>query len=203
MWKRKADWATLDGVLNEIWTMLERGAARFNDPFHWPVLGTTGGDGCKLRTVILRQLLLPERIIACNTDSRASKAREISAFSQVSWLFYHPKKKVQLRISGQANLHTDDELADERWANTRAPSRLDYCSDEPPGTPIEKPSSGLPDFLTQKVPSLLKSERGRQNFMVITCRIDSIDWLMLRATGHRRAKFEWDENRLSSTWLIP
>ena len=47
---------TFDGVLNEVWTMLKRGVTHFNDPFHWPVLGTTGKEGCNLRTVILRQL---------------------------------------------------------------------------------------------------------------------------------------------------
>jgi hypothetical protein len=31
--------------------------------------------------------------------------------------------------------------------------------------------------------------------MAIACRIDSIDWLILRALGHRRARFDWDENK--------
>ena len=36
---------TLEGVLNEIWTMLKRGVTSSYDPFHWPVLGTTGKNG--------------------------------------------------------------------------------------------------------------------------------------------------------------
>ena len=200
---KKGKWDSLDGVLNEVWTMLKRGVTRFNDPFHWPVLGTIGKDGCNLRTVILRKLILPERVLVCHSDTRGDKVQEILDSAKASWLFYHPKRKVQLRVSGQATLHTDDQLADEQWVAAKVVSRLNYCASESPGTPIDKPSSGLPEFLLNKVPTLLDSERGRKNFTVIVCRIDSIDWLILRALGNLRARFEWDNNRLNSTWLIP
>jgi pyridoxamine 5'-phosphate oxidase len=203
MRKKKGKWDTLDGVLDEVWKMLKRGATRFNDPFHWPVLGTTGKDGCSLRTVILRQLLLPDRILVCHTDSRAPKAHEIYHSNKISWLFYHPKKQVQVRITGQATLHTEDQIADDQWAATRITSRLNYCALQPPGTPVDRPSAGLPDFLLNKVPTLLESEKGRNNFMAIACRIDSIDWLILRIIGNRRARFEWHEGKLKASWLIP
>ena len=196
-------WDTLEGVLNEIWTMLKRGVARSHDPFHWPVLGTSGKNGCSLRTVILRQLVLPDRILICHTDSRAAKACEICCSNKVSWLFYHPKKKAQLRVSGRATLHTDDQFADEQWVNTKKTSRLSYRTTEPPGTPIEKPSSGLPDFLLNRIPTFLESEKGRKNFMSIACRIDTIDWLILKVIGNQRARFIWDNNTLSSSWLVP
>ena len=203
MKKKAGKWATLEWVLKETWSMLGRGVSHFNDPFHWPVLGTTGKDGASMRTVILRQFMLPERMLICHTDARAEKIREISKSAKVSWLFYHPKKKVQLRISGQATLHADDHFADDQWAATKIISRLNYCASEPPGTPIDKPSSGLPDFLLNKIPTLLESERGRKNFMVIACRIDSMDWLILQATGNRRARFDWDQNGLNARWLTP
>jgi 3-hydroxyisobutyrate dehydrogenase len=203
MKKKKGKWDTLDGVLDEVWKMLNRGVTHFNDPFHWPVLGTTGKEGSSLRTVILRKLLFPDRILVCHTDSRATKAQEIYDSNKVSWLFYHPKKKVQVRITGQATLHTDDQIADDHWAATRITSRLNYCTLQPPGTPVDQPSAGLPDFLLNKIPTLLESEKGRKNFMAIACRIESIDWLILRILGNRRARFEWYENRLRATWMIP
>jgi hypothetical protein len=199
--RRKCD--TLEDVLRQVWKMLTRGVSHFNDPFHWPVLGTTGKNGISLRTVILRQFLLPERILVCHTDARADKVQEISNSDKVSWLFYHPKRKVQLRISGHATLHADDQFADEQWAATKITSRLNYSTTEPPGTPIDQPSSGLPDFLLKKVPTLLESEKSRKNFMAIACRIDSMDWLILRTLGNRRARFDWDQNGLKATWLIP
>lgn len=203
MKKRKGKWDTPDRILNEVWTMLKRGATHFNDPLHFPVLGTTGKKGCSLRTVILRQLILPDRILVCHTDSRAPKAQEIGDSDHVSWLFYHPKKMIQLRISGKTTLHAADQFADDQWAATNITSRINYCATNPPSSPVDEPSSGLPDFLFNKIPTLLESERGRKNFMAIACRIDSLDWLILRPLGHRRARFDWDENRLNATWLIP
>jgi hypothetical protein len=200
---KEDNWKTLDGVLAESWKMLGRGADHFNDPFHWPVLGTTGKEGISLRCVILRQFLLPGRILVCHTDARAAKVQEITADARLSWLFYHPQKKVQLRISGHATLHADDQFADEQWAAVKAASRLNYCTTKPPGTPVDNPSSGLPDFLRRKVPALLDTEKSRPNFTAIAGRIDSMDWLVLQVLGNRRARFDWDETGLNARWLIP
>ena len=194
---------SLEAVLNRIWKMLQRGVDRFNDPLHWPVLGTAGKNGIELRTVILRQFIFAERILICHTDSRAPKVRQISSNADICWLFYHPKKKVQLRISGPATLHTDDRLADEQWAATKIPSRLNYCTVEPPGAGTDQPSSGLPDFLLNKVPTVLNTESGRKNFMVIAGQIQSLDWLELNILGNRRARFDWTPTGLQATWLVP
>lgn len=194
---------SLDGVLEEIWKMLTRGATHLNDPYHWPVLGTAGPDGIGMRSVILREFSSSERKLVCHTDGRAAKVQDISNSGEVSWHFYHPKKKVQLRISGIATLHADDAFADRQWEAAGITSRLNYCSADPPGTPVARPSSGLPEFLLKRAPSLLDTEKSRKNFMVIACRFDSIDWLVLQAMGNRRARFAWDESGMSATWLIP
>ena len=83
----KGKWDTLDRVLNETWVMLKRGATHFNDPFHRAVLGTLGEHGSSLRMVILREVIVAERILVCHTDARAAKAREIKKSDIVSWLF--------------------------------------------------------------------------------------------------------------------
>ena len=88
-------------------------------------------------------------------------------------------------------------------SDTYITSRLNYCASQAPGTPIDEPSSGLPDFLLNKVPTLLETEFGRKYFMAIEVQIHSIDWLILKVTGNRRAKFEWVEGRLRATWLVP
>jgi hypothetical protein len=203
MKRRPGKWDTLEGVLQEVWAMLKQGVADFDDPFHWPVLGTSAKDGSRLRCVILRQLMLPERILVCHTDARANKVQEILNCVNVSWLFYHPQRKVQLRISGSAELHANDEFADEQWAATKITTRLNYCATQPPGTHVDRPSSGIPDLLIKGAATLLSGQRGRENFMAIACRIDAIDWLKLSTLGNRRARFDWDENKLKAVWLIP
>lgn len=200
---KKGKWDTLGSVLDNIWLMLEEGASRSDDPFHWPVLGTTSQEGCSLRTVILRQVNASQRILVCHTDARSAKVQEIKNNPQIGWMFYHPQKKIQVRVSGQATLHAHDPYAEGQWADTPVTSRLNYCASLPPGTPIDKSSSGLPDFLLNKIPTLLETKMGRKHFMAIKMRIDSMDWLMLKVTGNRRARFEWDQEGLHATWLVP
>ena len=200
---RDGKWNNLDEILGNTWRMLERGAVKSDHPFHWPVLGSTSDQGCGLRTVILRQVNAQERTIVCHTDARAPKVEEIRSQPQTSWLFYHPEKKIQVRISGHATLHAQDSYADQQWADAGVTSRLNYCASQPPGTPIDKPSSGLPDFLLKKIPTLMQTEMGRKNFMAIAVKIYSMDWLMLKITGNRRALFEWDGDKLRSKWLVP
>ena len=203
MWKKEEKWHTLEDVLEGIWRMLDRGVSHYRDPFHWPVLATTGSKGPELRCVILREFSRSDRVLVCHTDARAAKVREIARHSKISWLFYHPQKKVQLRITGHATLHADDDFADRQWAASRLSNRLNYLATEPPGTPIDNPSSGWPDFLRHRAPTLLDTERGRQHFAAIACRIDAIDWLVLRLSGNRRARFQWDAAGLHANWRVP
>jgi pyridoxine/pyridoxamine 5'-phosphate oxidase len=201
---KKARLNTFDGILEDAWKMLLVGADRSDDPFHWPVLGSTGQQGCNLRTVILRQVLVPQRMLVCHTDARAPKADEIQVSDRVAWLFYHPIEKVQLRIYGQATLHRDDAMADEQWAAASVTSRLNYATSQSPGTPVKQPTSGLPDILRNKLPTLLESETVRPYFMAIACHLDAMDWLQLNPLGNRRARFSWDnKDGLQATWLVP
>ena len=151
----------------------------------------------------------PQRVFNSRSDLGMTlrcprrKGSRNNRFSQSELALLSSKKKVQLRISGHATLHADDQFANEQWAAAKATSRLNYCAVEPPGTCIELPSSGLPDFLQNKVPTLLNTERGRKNFTVISGQIKSLDWLQLSILGNRRARFEWTPTGLAATWLIP
>lgn len=193
----------LNAVLSEIWTMLDRGAARYKDPFHTPVLGTVADSGCSLRTVILREVNKQSRTLICHTDGRAQKVTEIEASENISWLFYHPKHQIQLRMSGPAKLHQSDSVADVQWAKIKLTTRLNYLAKLPPGTPVAAPTSGLPDLLRNKIPALAEGQKGRKNFVAIICRIEAIDWLELRKLGNRRACFNWENGRWRNSWLIP
>jgi 3-hydroxyisobutyrate dehydrogenase len=196
-------WNSLEEILKTTWDMLIRGASVARDPFHTPVLGTASSGGCQLRTVVLRSVVQEERILICHTDLRSGKIREIRQNPRVSWLFYHPQQKIQLRLAGQATIHTADELADQQWAATKLMSRRCYCAPVGPGTTSDEPSSGLPDSLQNRSPTLAESELGRKNFTVISCRIDYLDWLFLSARGHRRAQFSWRGNNVGAKWVTP
>jgi hypothetical protein len=199
-----SDPTELDEVLDGLWRALDRGATDAHASFHHPALATSSLDGgCSLRTVILRRVLAGERRLLCHTDRRSGKFAELQTNAHAAWLFYDPESKIQVRASGPCELHTDDALAEHQWQGARPMSRRCYCALHAPGTPAPHPVNGLPDALSERSPSEAEARVGRANFAVIACHIDLIDWLYLRAGGHRRARFDWRSGSLAATWLTP
>ena len=43
----------------------------------------------------------------------------------------------------------------------------------------------------------------KANFGRVEIKIHCIDWLYLKHTGHRRAKFEYKNNKCNMSWLAP
>jgi pyridoxamine 5'-phosphate oxidase len=203
IFNKEEDVSTLEAVLDSSWKMLHQGAARFRHPFHHPALATLNIGTPEVRTVILREFSQKDRTLTCYSDARTPKVVQIRNNPFVTFLFYHPRKMIQLRLSGTASVHTDDETADAQWGKVGLGSRINYCAEDSPGTHLEKPAAGLPDFLLHKVPKVLDLPEARKNFAAIVCRFDQMDWLSLKLTGNLRAKFQWEDNRLNASWVIP
>lgn len=194
---------TLDAVLKDCWQSLAVGARHASHPFHNAVLGTSGPDGCEMRTVVLRAVKPEMRQLMCHTDARAPKRAQILRDPRVSWLFYDERRKVQLRVSGTATVHADDTIAKQRWRTTPARARRCYSILTAPGTAIAQADSGLPEHLRRQSPTFDESEPWVENFAVIVTRIKRLEWLHLRAHGHQRARFEWASGNVTGTWLVP
>jgi len=142
-------------------------------------------------------------VLISHCDRRTPKVRQICDNPKISWLFYHPKRQIQLRLTGTAMVHTEDSTADSQWEKVRITSRLNYCTEKPPGWPAEDPTSGLPDLLRHKAPGMFDEQGARKNFAAIVCRFDRMDWLKLRLTGNIRAQFHWEDNQPTTSWVIP
>ena len=194
---------TLEHVLVSTWQMLEKGAFNATDPFHHPVLATGKAGGFGLRTVILRHADPAERTLTCYADARSPKIKEILAAGHAGWLFYHPGKKIQVRIHGAASVHTGDAVAQALWKKVKGFSRLSFCSEAPPGSPLSQPSSGISRRPLKDLPNLLSSDAGREHFAAIVGRVTYMDWLRLHTAGNTRARFMWQEDRLDASWIVP
>lgn len=203
IFRKKVSNLALDDVLESSWKFLHEGVRDFRSPFHRASLTTISDNRPCVRMVILREFSEKDRTLICHCDARSPKVFEIRNNPNVSWLFYHPGKWLQVRLSGTASVHTDDDTAESRWEKVNLPHRVNYCALTPPGTPTEKPTSGLPDFLRDKARQLTDIPGARRNFAVIVCRFDEMDWLLLKLTGHVRAKFYWKDNRMEASWVIP
>lgn len=191
-------------ILKKIWKHLDLGVIDRQHPFHTPVFATSVGGEANLRIVVLRRFWRKNpRALAFHSHSGASKIGEIEENPKISWLFYHPQERFQIKVKGTAKICRDDELADEQWEASESFSRRCYIG-EAPSQPSEKPTTGLPDELNKRPPTKEESETGRANFAVIFTTIDSIDCMELNVSGNRRSLFVWNENgELETKWLTP
>ena len=199
----KKDTLTFDDILKSSWKLLHGGVRNFRSPFHHAALGTIDNNLPQSRMVILREFSEQHRTLLCHCDARSPKVFQIQNNPHVSWLFYDPRKWLQLRLSGTASVHTDDDTADSQWKRMGLHHRINYCAEIAPGSPVEKPTSGLPDLLLNKAPQLLDTPDIRKNFAVIVCQFDEMDWLLLKLSGHIRARFSWKNDRIEESWVIP
>lgn len=194
---------TFDYILASSWKLLHAGVRNFRSPFHHAALSTVDDNVPQSRMVILRQFSEEDRKLLCHCDVRGPKVLQIQNNPNVSWLFYDPEKWLQLRLSGRASVHTDDSIADSQWRKMSLPHRINYCSEMAPGTSTEKPTSGVADLVLNKAPQLLDTQDIRKNFAVIVCQFHELDWLLLKLSGHIRARFSWKNNRVERSWVIP
>ncbi len=190
-------------ILKNIWKHLDLATLERHHPFHTPVFGTVCDNAPNLRVVVLRRFWRKTPRLAFHTHLGSPKISEIRANPNVSFAFYHPKEKLQLRVKGRATIHTNDDLAEEQWQATELFSRRCYVG-EAPTQESRKPTSGLPGNLIDREPTREESETGKANFAVVAANIESIDCLELAVKGHRRSLFIWrEDNQIEMKWLTP
>lgn len=191
----------IDLILDEIWSLLQRGVADRNEDFRLPVVIVSTPDSAEGRIVVLRGAFKDKNILRFHTDFRSSKIKSLKENKKIYFVFYNKKRKIQVRAEGVAIVHKDNEITKEAWTKTQMMSRKCYLSPQAPGDFINDSASDLSKDMGNEIPTYEQSEMGYKNFCVIESKIKSFEWLYLASQGHRRAKFLLDENK--SSWLVP
>jgi len=182
----------LEALEDATWMLLEDGVTHSDTPFHTPVLATQNALGPELRTVVLRGVDRANRALRCHTDVRSPKIGQMRQGSAVSWLVYDPARKVQVRINGNAILHHRDAVAEASWRAASARSRVCYAAANGPGDPLADP-----------LPERKAAADGFDRFVVVRCRVERLETLVLAASGHRRARWCWHAGQRIATWVAP
>lgn len=190
---------TLSELFTQCWGKLLYGSFIADNPFHTGVVGTQNGNEVSLRTVVLRSTDPDEKQLVFYTDFRSAKMTELKSNSNISWLFYDPVEKVQVKISGEAIVHHQDEVSLQHWENVHARGRTAYMSVPGPSTGISEPVDGL-EYLND---SDAINENGYTNFTVVITQANFIEWLRLKSSGHRRAQYRLIDGNWKGQWLIP
>lgn len=189
-------------ILKKVWKHLDLGVLQSKHPFHTPIFGTAGEGGPEMRVVVLRRFWRRPPALAFHAHAGSPKIEQIRKDPSAAWVFYHPEENLQVRISGIAVVHTDDDLADEQWGATSLFARRCYIGSAP-GMQSKKPTHGMPEEITDREPTVDESKEGRGNFAVISTSIKTVDVMELDVRGHRRSLFDWRSGELEMKWLTP
>ncbi len=190
----------LDEINASIWAELTIAASQGASEFRHAQLATIGPQNWpQSRTIILRHADAERREVGFHTDRRSAKAAELATETAVALVAYDRPRGLQIRLWGQADLHMDDASATEAWATLHPPLRKPYRSLYAPGHLLETPETAEPEDASHNPADL---DFGYENFAFVAIRVVRLEWLQLRPTGHRRARFEWN-SRWEGHWLAP
>ena len=188
-------------IKKKIWSMLENAVTNRSSPFRIPVFICGDQSDLDGRIVVLRKADIKNNLVQFHSDIRSDKIEKLKKNSKAAMLFYDKEEKIQVRLKVECLVNHNNNVTKESWSKTQHISRKCYLVDNGPGTESDTPTSGLKPELDNFEFTMEQSEEGYKNFTVIQCKIKSIEWLYLAAKGHRRARFDLENNK--ENWLVP
>jgi hypothetical protein len=192
-WYDDIDVAGIEG-----WRMLVRGVGDRRSGLHTPMVATLGRDGRPRNRVVVLRAVDPENwTIRFHTDRRSEKFAELVADPRCALTAYDAGTKLQFRLEGKGRLHTEDAVAEAAWSQSREMSRACYGVTPGPGQVVDAGSAFvLPADANE-------AAAGRANFCAVTIAVERFELLYLAFSGHRRALFRRDGDRVAAFWLVP
>jgi pyridoxamine 5'-phosphate oxidase len=191
----------LSAIEEDCWLRMMNGVLQSRNPFHHPVVANANAIGVNMRTVVLRDACSTEKTLCFFTDIRTGKWAELQQDQTISWLFYDREAHIQIRASGKASLHQNDELANHAWDNINPSSSKNYSSMLSPSSEIIHPLDSIQEDLVMPAK---KNETGRENFGVVVSKVLWVEWLWLNPPCHFKANFIYDkEGEFTANWLVP
>lgn len=182
----------------EFWRCLKEGVNDRHSPFHTPALATVDSHGRpQVRAVALRAVDQSSGTLRFHCDRRSEKASEIHAARAAALQAFDPESRIQIRIDGTAELHTNGWIAQSAWTEAHAMEQVGYGIAPAPGTAL---ASGGDYTLPHEDDAILS---GRDNFAVAVVRAERLEFLYLDRRGHRRALWLRSDVGWVETWLVP
>ena len=162
--------------------------------FHSPTVSSLENSKIVSRVMVLREFDLEKRFMRFHTDYRAPKIKQFKNNSVASVVGYDPILKVQLKLQGKIEPHYQNSVTRKAWDGSTTRSKKCYLVKGGSSFEIDNPREY--DLKDGNI------DDGYINFSVLIFIFDSLEFLHLKSSGHRRALHSWDPN-LNSTWLVP
>lgn len=180
---------TPSDIRHRIWMELQRATQDRHHEWRTPVLATVGTDDLpQARTVVLRHADISQWKLHIYTDRRSPKVAELTANPALMLTFWSKRLGWQLRAQATASVQSTGPDVDAVWAKvSQSPAAADYLSATAPGQALGEPIAAQAAAATHSTSSTPSEKAPAHHLAIITAQVQSIDWLELARTGHRRA----------------
>lgn len=183
---------SLEDIFQTIKHELHRGALDAKHPFRFVTLATQSKHGVDARYVVLRAID-EELNFYVFSDARTSKVGQLTLCPEMMLLLYHPSKRIQVKVSGKAEIKRNDEVTASFWSKIQGDARKAYNQILSPGTVIKNPEEAF----------AWKGTLTDSNFTVIKIIPIEIEALQLDGLEHLRVVFKLADKNWDKSWLAP
>ena len=162
--------------------------------FHSPTVSSIENSKIVSRVMVLREFDLEKRFMRFHTDYRAPKIKQFKNNSIASVVGYDPILKVQIKLQGNIEPHYQNSVTRNAWDGSTTRSKKCYSVKGGSSLKIDNPREY--DLKEGNI------NDGYINFAVLIFTFDSLEFLHLKSSGHRRALHTWND-KYTSQWLVP
>ena len=162
--------------------------------FHSPTVSSLEDSKIVSRVMVLREFDLKKRFMRFHTDYRAPKIKQFKKNSVASVVGYDPILKVQIKLQGNIEPHYQNSVTRNAWDGSTTRSKKCYSVKGGSSFKIDNPREY--DLKDGNI------NDGYMNFAVLIFTFDSLEFLHLKSSGHRRALHTWND-KYKSSWLVP
>ena len=162
--------------------------------FHSPMVSSLEDSKIVSRVMVLREFDLKKRFMRFHTDYRAPKIKQFKNNNVATVVGYDPILKVQIKLQGNIEAHYQNSVTRNAWDGSTTRSKKCYSVKGGSSFKIDNPSEY--DLKDGNI------DDGYINFAVLIFTFDSLEFLHLKSSGHRRALHTWND-KYASQWLVP
>lgn len=178
----------LNDIFEEAKQEIKFGYLKKKHPFRYPSLASITSGFPNQRTVVLRDTSTDFELIFF-TDKRSNKIDDFHKNPNVSVLFYHPKKLLQIKVMGTMKMVTSGKTYEDYWSKIQGKSKKDFVTKKAPGSPIINPDE-------------VEYLENEHHFCLLKLIPTEIEYLQLKRPNHIRAFFT-SENNWEGEFLNP
>jgi hypothetical protein len=148
--------------------------------------------------IVVRRFLSDSRCLEFHTDLRSPKVAELRHDPRIVFVYYDPETRIQMRVTGRAEVHANDDRAREAWKLVPPVNRALFMVPFQPS--VELPDGVDLDHMPVPDPT---DDSGFDHFAAVACTFSEVDILWLRAEGHLRSRLVWSNGGWQLVRLCP